>query len=64
MQKLLFILFILSFVNACSSQDIKRSTYDTLYNKQCMDDVGSVNCDPDRLEYDEYMKQRESIINK
>lgn len=65
MQKLLLLLFILIFMSACSAQDIKRSTYDALHNKQCMDETGTtINCDPDRMEYIDYKKQREGVIKK
>jgi hypothetical protein len=57
------VLFVL-MSSGCSAEAVKRATYETLYQKQCMDRVGTPNCDRDRESYDEYKKEREEALNR
>jgi len=49
---------------ACTSEAVKRSTYEASYQKHCMDSTGAPNCDPEHKSYDEYKKDREEVLKR
>jgi hypothetical protein len=51
-----------SMLAACSSVQVKRSAYEAVYQKSCMDQTGVTNCDPEHMTYDEYRKDRERVL--
>lgn len=62
MEKLIFILLITIMLSACSSEQLKRSTYgaiDNLHRQQCYKEMGS-NCEK-RESYDTYQDRREEL---
>jgi len=59
---LVAIVVILPILAACSSEAVKRSTYEALHQKQCMDDAKTPNCDPEHKSYDQYKKDREETL--
>ena len=46
---------------ACSSETMKRAGYDALHQRQCIEQTGEPNCDPNYPSYDEYQRQRAEI---
>lgn len=46
---------------ACSSETFKRASYDALHQRQCIEQTGEPNCDPNYPSYDEYKRQRAEI---
>jgi hypothetical protein len=46
----------------CTSDAAKRSAYEALHQKWCMDRTGVPNCDPDHKSYDAYEKEREEVL--
>jgi hypothetical protein len=50
--------------SACTSDDFKRSAYEAVYQKECVDRTGTPNCDPEHRSYDEYDKDREEALEK
>lgn len=55
------IMLIASILPACSSDGVKRSAYEAVYQKDCMDRTGAPNCDPAHMTYDEYRETRERL---
>lgn len=53
--KSLGVLFVV-LVSACSSEGAKRSAYEALYQKDCMDRTGIPHCDQKHPSYDEYRR--------
>lgn len=53
------VLFVLT-LHGCASDAVKRSTYEALYQKQCMDRSGAPHCDPEHKSYEEYKKDKEN----
>ncbi len=51
-------------LTACSSSELKRGAYQTLQNKQCYDERGTPNCGRDATSYEEYARQRETVIRQ
>lgn len=58
---ILLSLLLLPFVSACSTETVKRSAYELLHQKQCIETTGSPNCDPEHKNYDRYRKDRDSL---
>jgi hypothetical protein len=58
------IVFILLFSNltACTSESVKRGTYETLNQAQCTINRQAPDCDPDRQSYDQYKQDREEAL--
>jgi len=52
---------ILILLSACSIEDFKRAGYGALHQRQCIEQVGEPNCNPDHPSYDEYQDQRSEI---
>ena len=50
---------VLVVVSGCTSEQMKRATYDALHDRQCIKEVGYPNCDPNRPSYDQYKKEKE-----
>jgi hypothetical protein len=46
----------------CTSDAVKRSAYEAVHQKGCMDRTGSPNCDPEHPSYDAYKKQRDEVL--
>lgn len=58
---ILLSLLLLPFVSACSTEMVKRSAYELLHQKHCIDTTGSPNCDPAHKDYDRYRQDRDSL---
>jgi len=43
---------------SCSDEQVKKGVYQGLHDRQCIVDKNEPHCDPDRLSYEEYKKQR------
>jgi hypothetical protein len=56
------IMLIASTLPACSSDQVKRSAYEAVYQKDCMDRTGVSSCDPTHMTYDEYNEDRERLV--
>ncbi len=52
------------FISSCAYENTKSLSYDALHTRQCLKDTGAVNCDEEKIPYDEYEKQRQEILNK
>jgi len=48
----------------CSTDDVKRATYEGLYQKSCNDRTGEFNCDPDHRDYEQYKKERDEALKQ
>lgn len=46
---------------SCSDEQVKKGVYQGLHDRQCIVDKNEPHCDPDRLSYEEYKKQREKM---
>lgn len=57
-------LLLLYVLSGCASEGIKRGAYEAVYQKGCMDRVGSPNCDPEHKGYDQYRKEREESLSR
>lgn len=57
----ILLLLVFAQFTACAYHSVKHFTYDALHSRQCIEDTGYVNCDPDHLSYQEYEKQRQEI---
>jgi hypothetical protein len=53
-----------SLLSACTSEAFKRASYDALHQRQCIEQTGEPNCDPNYPSYDEYQRQRAEIPKK
>ena len=51
-------------VAACSSESVKRGSYEALQQKQCTDRTGNPNCEPGHESYDSYKKDREEALKR
>lgn len=58
---ILLSLLFLPFVSACSTETVKRSAYESLHQKHCIETTGSPNCDPEHKNYDRYRQDRDSL---
>lgn len=60
MSRLCSVLITLMFfyVSGCAYKDVKHGVYDALNERQCIKDTGVPHCDPERMEYDEYKRER------
>jgi len=47
----------------CAYDNFEHFTYDASHTRQCIKDTGNSNCEPDRLSYEEYKKEREDLLN-
>jgi hypothetical protein len=54
------VLFVI-MLPACSSDGMKRAAYQASYQKGCLDNAGTQNCDPGHKTYEEYKKDREQL---
>lgn len=55
-------LFMISVLcSSCASETAKRATYSALHDKQCIEDTGHPNCDPERMSYDRYKEERDKL---
>ncbi|NOX91362.1 MAG: hypothetical protein GXP18_02600 [Gammaproteobacteria bacterium] len=59
-QRLLFF-GILVLLGACSTEELKRAGYDALHQRQCIEQTGEPDCDPNYPDYNEYQNQRSEI---
>ncbi len=58
-------IFLLALaMTACTSESVKRDSYEALYQKQCLDRTGTPNCEPGHENYDAYKKNREAVLKK
>jgi hypothetical protein len=57
-------IMLLLLLPGCTSEAIKRGTYEAAYQKACMDRTGNPNCDPEHKSYDQYKRDRETIIKQ
>ncbi len=58
------ILLFFSTLTGCASEGVKRSAYEAIYQKGCMDRVGSLNCDPEHKGYDQYKNERGESLKR
>jgi len=58
-QRLFFGALIL--LSACSVEQFNRAGYDALHQRQCIEQTGKPNCNPDYPDYDKYQDQRSEI---
>jgi hypothetical protein len=49
-------------LTACTSESVKRGSYEALHQKQCIDRTGTPNCEPGHESYDDYKKDREDVL--
>lgn len=49
-------------LSACSTETVKRSTYEALQQKGCIDRSGSPHCEPQHKDYDAYQKARDAAL--
>lgn len=59
---LAIIVLLLPILTACTSEAVKRGTYEAVYQKQCMDNAKVPNCDPEHKAYDQYKHDREEAL--
>lgn len=57
-------LLLLGTLPGCASEEVKRGAYEAIYQKGCMDRVGSPNCDAEHKGYDQYKKEREESLKQ
>ena len=60
----IFLLIACTLVSACAYDNAKHLAYDALYDRQCIQEQGYANCDPDGLTYEEYERERQELQNK
>ena len=56
----LIILLLLAF-SGCAKDQLKETVYHSLHDRQCVVDKNEPHCDPDRVPYEEYKKQRDDM---
>lgn len=56
------LLVLVSLLGACSTEQLKRTGYEALYQNQCQRDTGLPYCDMDYPDYDEYQAIREAEL--
>ncbi|MEQ1531182.1 MAG: hypothetical protein ABL925_17840 [Methylococcales bacterium] len=54
--------FLMLMVSACSYDDVKRTAYESLYQRNCMSRNGVPNCEADHRSYDSYQYEREKSL--
>lgn len=42
----------------CTSENLKRSAYEAVYQKECLDRTQTPNCDPAHPSYNKYEQKR------
>jgi hypothetical protein len=55
---------LLPMISACTTEAIKRSAYETVYQKHCVDQTGAPNCNPEHKDYERYKKDREETLKQ
>jgi len=63
-RKRLIVTVVLLFLAGCSAETLKRSTYEGLYQKDCNDRTGELNCDPKHVDYEQYKKERDEALKR
>lgn len=56
------LVLIALLLSACTSVEVKRATYESAYQKECIERTGRQNCDPEHKPYDEYIKERDRAV--
>ncbi len=56
------VVLLLGTLTGCASETGKRVTYDVLYQRACIERIGTLNCDPEHKDYDRYKKEREELL--
>ena len=54
-------ILVVLLLSACDKEQVKQGVYTGLHDRQCVVEGREPNCDPDRLPYDEYKKEREKM---
>lgn len=54
-------LLVLPLLPACNTEAVKRSAYESLHQKHCIDTTGSPNCEPGHKNFDRYRQDRETL---
>lgn len=52
---------LFSLLAACEKERVKEGVYHGLHDRQFVVDKNEPHCDPDRMSYDDYKKEREKI---
>ncbi|HKQ30870.1 MAG TPA: hypothetical protein VJS66_06260 [Burkholderiales bacterium] len=52
----------ISILSACTVEDFKAGMYEVFYQRQCMEELGMRDCDPEHKRYDDYKKEREALM--
>lgn len=55
------LMIVVAMLFSCSDEQVKKSVYQGLHDRQCIVDKNEPHCDPDRLSYEEYKKQRDKM---
>jgi hypothetical protein len=55
---------LLTGLHGCTRDAVTAGTYEAIYQKQCMDQSGEPNCDPDHQTYNAYQKDRDEVLKK
>lgn len=58
----ILIVLLLATSAACTSETVKRGTYEALRQKQCTDNARGLACDPAHEPYEQYDKDREAAL--
>ncbi len=64
LNNLYFICIVLSpvLLSACTYDGVKRTAYESIYQRNCMDRVGVPDCDSEHKSYDRYKYEREKSL--
>lgn len=46
---------------ACANQKGNHAIYDMIDSRNCIEEVGYPNCNPDKMEYQQYKTERDAI---
>lgn len=55
---------LLLILSGCTSERLTGGAYEAVYQMQCMDTVGILNCDSEHKNYDDYKKERGEALKK
>lgn len=58
----ILIALLLADLTACTSEAVKRGSYEALRQKQCADNARGLACDPAHQPYEQYDKDREAML--
>jgi hypothetical protein len=58
---LLLLLLGNGLLTGCTTEAFKHAGYDALHQRQCIEQTGQPNCDPNYPSYEEYKRQRAEI---